>query len=79
MPRKPFPCRRYEAPIVTSIVTAAIHLKNQYHAGAVPVAAVRAARDVFDERLLDLAARPRAVPAYQRLADHLLRHRAQCG
>src|SRR4029079_6746681 len=31
-------------------------------------------RDAFDERLLDLAARQRAVPAYRRLAKHLWRH-----
>jgi transposase len=59
---------------VIALFTAAIHLKNQYHAGAMPVTAVWAARDAFDERLLDLAARPRAVPAYQTLADHLWRY-----
>jgi transposase len=59
---------------VIALVTAAIHLNNQCQAGTVPVEAVRAARDAFDERLLDLAARPRAVPAYQALAGHLLRY-----
>ncbi|HZL98865.1 MAG TPA: IS66 family transposase [Planctomycetota bacterium] len=59
---------------VIALFTAAIHLKNQYHAGAVPVETVWAARDAFDERLLDLAARPRVVPAYQTLAEHLWRH-----
>jgi transposase len=59
---------------VIALFTEAIHLKNQYRAGAVPVEAVWAARDAFDERLLDLAARPRATPAYRRLANHLWRH-----
>lgn len=59
---------------VIGLFTAAVHLKNQCRAGAVSAAALAAARDAFDERLLDLAARPRAVPAYQALADHLWRH-----
>jgi transposase len=59
---------------VIGLFTAAVHLKNQYQAGAVPVEAVQAARDAFDEQLLELAARPRSVPAYQALADHLLRY-----
>jgi transposase len=59
---------------VIALFTEAVHLKNQYRAGAVPVEALWAARDAFDERLLDLASRPRAAPAYRRLANHLWRH-----
>jgi transposase len=59
---------------VIGLFTGAIHLKNRHLAGAVPVESVWAARDAFDGRLLDLAARPRAVPAYRRLADHLWRY-----
>jgi transposase len=59
---------------VIALFTEAVHLKNQYQAGAVPVETVWAARDAFDARLLDLAARPRRVPAYQTLADHLWRY-----
>jgi transposase len=59
---------------VIALFTAAIHLKNQYHAGVVPVEAVWAARDAIDDQLLDLAARPRVVPAYRTLAGHLGRY-----
>jgi transposase len=59
---------------VIALFTEAIHLKNRYRTGAVPVEALWADRDAFDERLLDQAARPRVVPAYQRLANHLWRY-----
>jgi transposase len=59
---------------VIALFTAAIHLKNRHRAGAVPVETLWAARDAFDERLLDLATRPRRVPTYQTLADHLWRY-----
>jgi transposase len=59
---------------VIALFTEAIHLKNQCHAGAVASETVWAARDAFDERLLDLAARRRRVPAYQTLAGHLWRY-----
>jgi transposase len=59
---------------VLGLFTEALDLRNGYRAGAVPVEALWAARDNFDERLLDLAARRRAVPAYRRLANHLWRH-----
>ena len=48
---------------VIALFTAAVHLKNRFQAGAVPVEAAWATRDAFDEQLLELAARPRAVPA----------------
>jgi len=59
---------------VLDLFAAALDLRSGYRSGAVPVAALWAAREDFDERLLDLAARPRAVPAYRRLASHLWRH-----
>jgi transposase len=59
---------------VLGLFAAALDLRGRYRAGAVPVEALWAAREDFDERLLDLAARPRAVPAYRRLANHLWRH-----
>jgi transposase len=62
---------------VLGLFTEALGLRNGYRTGAVPAAALWAARDAFDDRLLDLAARPRAVPAYRRLAGHLGRH-AEC-
>jgi transposase len=59
---------------VIALFTEAVHLRSRYHAGAVPAEEVWAARDAFDGRLLELAARPRAVPAYQVLAAHLWRY-----
>lgn len=59
---------------VIALLTEAIPLKNQYHAGAGPLEAVGAARDGFDDRLLELMTRPRAVPAFRRRAGHLLRY-----
>jgi transposase len=59
---------------VIGLFTEALDLRGRYRTGGGPVEVVWAARDAFDERLLDLAARPRAVPAYQRLAKHLWRH-----
>jgi transposase len=59
---------------VLGLFTEALDLRNRYRTGALPVEVLWDARDTFDERLLDLAARPRAVPAYRRLAKHLWRH-----
>lgn len=59
---------------VLGLFTEALDLRNRYRMGAVPVEALWAARDALDERLLDLASRRRAVPAYRRLANHLWRH-----
>jgi transposase len=59
---------------VIGLFTDALALRSQGRTGDVPVEAVWAAREAFDERLLALAARPRVVPAYQRLANHLWRH-----
>jgi transposase len=62
---------------VLGLFTEALGLRNGYRTGAVPAEALWAARDALDDRLLDLVARPRAVPAYRRLASHLGRH-AEC-
>lgn len=59
---------------VLGLFTEALDLRNRYRTGALPVEVLWAARDTFDERLLDLATRRRAVPAYRRLAKHLWRH-----
>jgi transposase len=59
---------------VLGLFAEALDLRNRYRTGAVPVEALWAARDAFDERLWDLSLRPRAVPAYRRLARHLWRH-----
>jgi transposase len=59
---------------VIALFTTAIQLKNRHHAGAVPAEAVWAARDAYDDRLLDLVTRPRRLPAYQTLAAHLGRY-----
>ncbi len=59
---------------VLGLFAAALDLRHRYRTGAVPVEALWAAREDFDEQLLELAARPRAVPAYRRLARHLWRH-----
>jgi transposase len=62
---------------VLDLFTEALRLRNSYRTAAVPIETLWAARDAFDERLLDLAARPRVVPAYRTLAGHLLRY-AEC-
>jgi transposase len=59
---------------VLGLFAEALDLRSRYRTGAVPVEALWAAREDFDERLLNLAARPRAVPAHRRLANHLWRH-----
>ena len=59
---------------VLGLFTEALDLRNRYRTGALPVEVLWTARDAFDDRLLDLAARRRAVPAYRRLANHLWRH-----
>jgi transposase len=59
---------------VIALFTAAIHLRNQGLRGAVPLLEVEAARDLFDERLAELASRRRRVPEQQRLANHLWNH-----
>jgi transposase len=52
----------------------AIHLRNEYVRGRVPEAEWEGARDDFEGWLLRLLARPRAVPEYRTLSNHLLAH-----
>jgi transposase len=62
---------------VIALFTAAIHWRNRYRRGEVALADLEAQRDDFDERLLELADRPRAVPQQQKLANHLWNHSQQ--
>jgi transposase len=59
---------------VIALFTEAIHARNEYRRGAAPLEALQDRREAFDARLLDLAVRPRSVPAYERLAKHLFHH-----
>jgi transposase len=59
---------------VVDLFTEAIHLRNEYHRGHVTLAHMEDQREVFDDRLLKLASVPRAVPAYQTFANHLMNH-----
>jgi transposase len=59
---------------VLGLFTEAVHLRNECLRGRVPVETVADARAAFDERLLALLQRPRAVPAYVTLAKHLWHH-----
>jgi transposase len=59
---------------VIALFTEAVHLRNRFLAGSLPAARLRAARDVFEDRLLRLVAADRAVPAYETLAEHLWNH-----
>jgi len=52
----------------------AVHLRNQFHRGEASLADLTAARDGFEDRLLDLVNRSSAVPAYATFAGHLGRH-----
>lgn len=60
---------------VIALFTAAIHWRNEVRRGR--VTADEPQRDAFEERLLALACRPRAVPEYATLANHLWRHVTQ--
>jgi transposase len=62
---------------VIALFTEAIHWRNRYRRGEVSLADLEAQRDDFDERLLELADRPRAVPQQQKLANHLWNHSQQ--
>jgi transposase len=59
---------------VIGLFTEAIHLRNEYVAGRVDALVWDGARDAFDDRLLALLGRPRAVPAAATLAAHLSNH-----
>src|SRR6185436_11708407 len=59
---------------VISLFTDAIHLCNEFHRGHATLEHLENQREVFDDRLLKLASVPRAVPAYQTFAKHLMNH-----
>ncbi|QEG26719.1 Transposase IS66 family protein [Gemmata obscuriglobus] len=54
--------------------TEAIHWRNEYAPGTWTDDQRDAHRSQFDDRLLELVTRPRAVPAYVTLAKHLWNH-----
>lgn len=59
---------------VITLFTEAIHLGNEYHRGHVTLEHLEDQREAFDDRLLKLASVPRAVPAHQTFANHLMNH-----
>jgi transposase len=59
---------------VIALFGGAVHLRNQFHRGLASLADLTAARDRFEDRLIDLVNRSSAVPAYATFADHLARH-----
>ncbi len=52
----------------------AIHERNRCLRGEIAAAQLQARRDEFDDRLRALLYRPRQLPEYERLAQHLLDH-----
>jgi transposase len=62
---------------VIALFTEAIHERNRFLRGEIPLGALQARRDEFDDRLLALAGRPRSLPEYDRLARHLWDHSEQ--
>ena len=59
---------------VIALFTEAIHWRNGYVPGTWTDNQLDGQRVSFDDRLLELVARPRAVPAYATLAKHLRSH-----
>ncbi|MCY7287892.1 MAG: IS66 family transposase, partial [Cryobacterium sp.] len=59
---------------VIALFTEAIHWRNGYIPGAWTDDQLDAHRVSFDDRLLELVSRPRAVPDYATLAKHLWNH-----
>jgi transposase len=59
---------------VIALFREAVHLRNEHLRGAVTEAHLQNHRDAFDDRLLALACRPRAIQAHATFAKHLLRH-----
>ncbi|MFO0803277.1 MAG: transposase [Gemmataceae bacterium] len=57
-----------------ALFTEAVHLRNEYHRGHATLEHLENQREVFDDRLRKLASVPRAVPAYQTFANHLMNH-----
>jgi len=62
---------------VIALFTEAIHLRNDCLRGVVTPDELAAQRDAFDDRLLELAVRPRRVPEHERLAQHLWNYSEQ--
>ena len=59
---------------VIALFTEAIHWRNGYVPGAWTDDQLDRHRGAFDDRLLELVSRPRAVPEYATLAKHLWNH-----
>ena len=59
---------------VIALFTEAIHWRNELPRGVLTVDQLEEQRVAFDDRLLELVSRPRAVPAYATLAKHLRNH-----
>jgi transposase len=59
---------------IIALFTEAIHWRNGYARGTWTDDQLDAHRVAFDDRLLDLVRRPRAVPEYATLAKHLRNH-----
>jgi transposase len=62
---------------VIALFTGAIHLRNECLRGVLTPEGLAAQRDAFDDRLLELAGRPRCVPEHERLAQHLWNYSEQ--
>lgn len=59
---------------VITLFREAVHLRNEHLREALTRAELEGQRDAFDDRLLALVSRPRAVPAQQTFAYHLWKH-----
>jgi transposase len=59
---------------VIGLFQEAVHQRNEYLRGVLPLAELQAQRDAFEERLLNLVMRPRQVADYARFAKHLRKH-----
>jgi transposase len=59
---------------VIALFTDAIHQRNRFLRGELSLEELQDQREAFDERLLALAGRSRAVPEAERLAKHLWNH-----
>lgn len=59
---------------VIALFTQAVHERNRFLRGEIPLRALELQRDAFDDRLKALAGRPRSLPEHDRLARHLWDH-----
>jgi transposase len=59
---------------VIALFTEAIHWRNETPRGVLTTDQLERQREAFDDRLLALVSRPRAVPEYVTLASHLWSH-----